>query len=181
MIAEELICNKIIILHFYFLAKHVYVVKPIEETHPNSWRRSFSAKEKDILKTIDSGNKVRREVTRTLKSIVKRKYPNIPSYVIKTALFHFCFHRPDVSWEKKDYVDRVFDMLALLQGYLNEKWLPNFFLPKQNLFSDYSDITLENMSNSIKVYWKKTNKIISLLNCEGELVIGSSLYIGTCT
>ena len=152
--------------------KHVYVTKPLEE-HPNSWRRSFSRQEKDLLKSIDSGNLVRRSVARTIKAIVKRKWKSIPSYAIKTILFHFCDHQTNVGkeqfWSTKNYEYRVFDFLALLQGYLHEKWLPNYFLPNQNLLKKHKEKTLENISTAIKCLWTSEAKVLKLLNSEGEL------------
>ena len=139
--------------------------------HPNSWRRSFSKTEKELLKKIDSGNQVRREVARTVKAIFKRRYKHIPSYVIKTALFHCCDQYTGVewTWNVEDYPYRVFDMLASLQGYLNEKWLPNYFLPNQNLLVKLGDKTLENTSAGIRCLLNSKKKVLNVLQSEGEL------------
>ena len=153
---------------FPFSEKHVYVTKPLDK-HPNSWRRSFSREEKDLLKKIDTGNLVKREVARTIKAIFKRRWKNIPSYAIKTALFHFCFHQNKIDWTSQGYPYRVFDLLAFLQGYLHEKWLPNYFLKNQNLLEKYEDVNLENISTGIKSVLSSEKKILKLLNSDGEL------------
>ena len=126
------------------------------------WKVSFSKQEKEILKGIDSNNGCRRKVIRTLKAIFKQDslLNNIPSYALKTALFHWIRYKPDVSWDRKEYVNRVFDMLALIQWYLDQNWLPNYFLPSQNLFRNCPPIVLDNIKNRIRGIRNNKNKFL---------------------
>ncbi|XP_066921015.1 cyclic GMP-AMP synthase-like receptor [Clytia hemisphaerica] len=152
--------------------KHIYVPKKIG-TDQNSWRRSFSKEEKALLRDIDSGNKNRREVARTLKAMIKKELKNIPSYAIKTTLLHICYGESKIDeelWVPQEYTNRVFDMLALLEGYFKEKWLPNYFLPTQNLLKSMNDRNLEQVENRLRGLRMSDKKFLSLTKTDGDLV-----------
>eukprot|EP00111_Clytia_hemisphaerica_P015577 TCONS_00045974-protein len=152
--------------------KHIYVPKKIG-TDQNSWRRSFSKEEKALLRDIDSGNKNRREVARTLKAMIKKELKNIPSYAIKTTLLHICYGESKIDeelWVPQEYTNRVFDMLALLEGYFKEKWLPNYFLPTQNLLKSMNDRNLEQVENRLRGLRMSHKKFLNLTKTDGDLV-----------
>jgi len=91
---------------------------------------------------------------------------NIPSYALKTALLHWHKYKPDVNWDKKHFVNRVFDMLALIYWYLDQHWLPNYFLPSQNLFRDFKPTVMDNIKNRIINIHASEKKFMNCIDIE---------------
>lgn len=133
-----------------------YIAKPVTSSKSapnasNSWRRSFSREEKELLKRIDKNNECRRKTVQILKAIFKRDtyLKRLSSFHLKAVLLHAVEQKVALEWHVNSY-ERVFDMLGFTQQFLEEKFLPNYFIRSMNVLYDFDDDLIANILESIK-------------------------------
>lgn len=124
------------------------------------WRKSFSLKEKEMLKKMDEDGGCRHELLRIVKSIIKNRqtyFGKLKSYHVKTAFMHY-MTKVGQNW-CSDYAlgEHFLGFLEQLQRYLENKTLPHYWLDgRVNLLDDIdSEIAIDNMARdleNIKVY-----------------------------
>ena len=136
---------------FKLANKDLYVAKAPKGGNPNAWRRSTSLIEKDVLTTIDSGNKIKRHCVRILKAICEKEagFKLLYSYHFKTALLHLN-DRSDLKWTPADLGPRTMDLLEYLQRCLEKKRLPHKYVPQINLLEGKDAIACDGLANRIK-------------------------------
>ena len=141
---------------FYIGEMVRYIAKSVTSSKSSlnassSWRRSFSREEKELLKRIDKNNECRRKTVQIVKAIFKRdKYlKRLTSFHLKAVLLHAVEQEIILEWHVNSY-ERVFDVLGFIQQFLEEKFLPNFFIRSMNVLCDFDDDLIANILESIK-------------------------------
>ncbi|XP_022608687.1 cyclic GMP-AMP synthase [Seriola dumerili] len=130
------------------------------------WRISFSHVEKDILKNHGSVKTCcekegehccRKDCLKLLKhllSLLKEKntsFDKFCSYHAKTTFFHACCTRTkDSDWMASDLSQCFQQLLKDFVGHLEEGFLPNFFIPGQNLLSGPGRKKCDSLAHCIK-------------------------------
>uniref|UniRef100_A0A3Q3AYY7 Cyclic GMP-AMP synthase a n=2 Tax=Kryptolebias marmoratus TaxID=37003 RepID=A0A3Q3AYY7_KRYMA len=130
------------------------------------WRVSFSHIEKDIIKNHGSDKTCcekrgasccRKDCLKLLKHLLHLYKENDPalnkfcSYHAKTTLLHACCSRTkDSEWSASD-LTRCFELLLQdFEGHLRRGELYNFFIPSQNLLTDFGKTACQTFANRIK-------------------------------
>ena len=151
-----------------------YVAKPTNEPTMseeliNSWRRSTSKKEKELLKSVDRNNECRRKSIQIVKAICKREatLQTLTSFHLKTILFHLVKQNVPLKWGPNDFYERVFDILGFIQQYLEAKYLPQYFIPSMNILhsSSFNESQLSNMLDRVKKLRSSEVKFIRAIKC----------------
>ena len=135
-----------------------YVAKPYTGRRQVSnrdllWRQSFSLKEKGILEHMDRDSGCRHELLRILKTIVKRNptyFGSLDSYHLKTSFMHY-MKKEVQGWNGGSALEKHFlGFLRALQSYLENGYLPHYWLPGVNLLEDINPMATRNMADRVK-------------------------------
>ena len=97
------------------------------------WRLSFSRAENRLIQTWTSAQKI---VYHLLRYLRKKCLPVaflISSYDLKTLLLWNCEKQPPSFWEA-NVITICSDLLGCLLKHINDRYLPNYFIPHTNLF-----------------------------------------------
>ena len=148
--AKETLLSVDLVLCFQIGPDDYFVAKPYEGRTPvcNAellWRQSFSLKEKKMLKGMD---KDRRELLRTVKTILKREttFARLTSYHLKTAFMHYMTNTTENLSGDRSLEEHFLGFLGALQNSLTNRQLPNYWQPHINLLQDINQKVLENMA-----------------------------------
>lgn len=135
----------------------------------NSWRRSTSKEEKDLLKCVDGNNECRKKSIQIVKAICKSEttFQKLTSFHLKTILFHLVKQNVPLKWGPNDFYERVFDILGFIQQYLEAKYLPQYFIPSMNILhsSSFNESQLSNMLDRVKKLRSSEVKFIRAIKC----------------
>ena len=135
----------------------------------NSWRRSTSKEEKDLLKCVDGNNECRKKSIQIVKAICKSEttFQKLTSFHLKTILFHLVKQNVPLKWGPNDFYERVFDILGFIQQYLEAKYLPQYFIPSMNILhsSSFNESQLSNMLDRVKNLRSSEVKFIRAIKC----------------
>ena len=139
--------------------------------HPKLlWRRSFSLKEKAMLKHMDRDGGCRHELLRIVKTLVKRPRASLrklESYHLKTAFMHYMEENPS-NWAGESSLEEHFvGFLQKMQMYLEKSYLPHYWLPSINLFEDIRPVVVAHMTARVKSLLRRKAKMNKLLECPG--------------
>ena len=135
-----------------------YVAKPYTGRKQVSnrdflWRQSFSLKEKEILEHMDRDSGCRHELLRIVKTIVNRERTSLgslESYHLKTAFMHYMTKEVQ-GWNGGSALEKHFlGFLRALQNYLENGYLPHYWLPRVNLLEDINPVVTRNMADRVK-------------------------------
>ena len=135
-----------------------YVAKPYTGHRQVSnrdllWRQSFSLKEKGILEHMDRDSGCRHELLRIVKTIVNREPTSLgrlESYHLKTAFMHY-MKKEVQGWNGGSALEKHFlGFLRALQSYLENGYLPHYWLPRVNLLEDINPVVTRNMADRVK-------------------------------
>ena len=145
-----------------------YVAKPIKGSSSplNTWRRSFSMKEKRALATLDWDNGCRKQVLRVLKVIRNREAGLAPltSYHLKTALFRKIDELSSpLQWRSHCLGQRLMDVIGQMEKELGRGNMPHYYLPEVNLLDGLSGITISNMQHRLSRLWNSRQEMMRLL------------------
>ena len=150
-----------------------YVAKPVSNTGKldllsNSWRRSTSSEEKELIKEIDGNNECRKKCFRTVKAICKGESTLRPlsSFHLKMIFFHVLDQFPLMTWEPDDFCERVFQFLGFIEQYLEVETLPHYFNRAMKIFrtSHFSDKHIENMFDRIRILRTEEDKFKKVIS-----------------
>ena len=135
-----------------------YVAKPYTGHRQVSnrdllWRQSFSLEEKEILQSMDIDSGCRHELLRIVKTIVNRERTSLgslESYHLKTAFMHY-MKKEVQGWTGGSALEKHFlGFLRALQSYLENRYLPHYWLPDVNLLEDINPVVTKNMADRVK-------------------------------
>ena len=117
------------------------------------WRQSFSLQEKEILQSMDIDSGCRHELLRIVKTIVNRERTSLgslESYHLKTAFMHY--RKKEVQgWNRGSALEKHFlGFLRALQSYLENRYLPHYWLSDVNLLEDINPVVTRNMADRVK-------------------------------
>jgi hypothetical protein len=119
--------------------------------YKNLWRQSFAKEEDAMMKSLETENGCQKDCLRILKAISMNDYTTplhlVEPYVFKTVLFHLS--QVEENWDKQVLAERVIDMFMALDGYLNQKKLPNYFNLNVNLLESYTDIFVRELKHYV--------------------------------
>ena len=117
------------------------------------WRQSFSLQEKGILEHMDRDFGCRHELLRIVKTIVNRERTSLgslESYHLKTAFMHY-MKKEVHGWNDGSALEKHFlGFLRALQSYLENGYLPHYWLPDVNLLEDINPVVTKNMADRVK-------------------------------
>lgn len=119
--------------------------------YKNLWRRSYVEEEEAMMKSLTSQNGCQKDCLRILKAISMNDYGSplhlVEPYVFKTILFHLS--QIEENWDKQVLAERVIDMFMVLDRFLDQRKLPNYFNADVNLFESYTDIYLRELKHYV--------------------------------
>eukprot|EP00794_Sanderia_malayensis_P003739 gene3739-4261_t len=147
-------CPKITIQHDLLSMATESTLLPLnanEKRISTAWRISFYFAEKNKLRTIGQG--CRMKILRILTEIRdnESELKSLSSYHLKTILFKMSSEiSDDAVWSNENIVNRFFDFLNELKSCLIARCLPHFFLREPefaavNLLEGMEDKTLDDM------------------------------------
>lgn len=140
----------------------------------NSWRKSYSLREKAKLKDLDVDGGCRKKVLRFLKAMTNTDYAlkGICSYDWKNLLFHLDDKKEKLTWKsEEDFVEKVFYSIRLMAYFVENKDLPLYFQPKKpkiNLFCDMDDKTRNRIRSRLMSLYTNEKKFSKKINSTNE-------------
>ena len=183
------ICNSCIWFSVYLVAvcrishDDCYVAKPykllnsepvvLNSFNNNTWKFSFSLKEKQLFDGMDRDSLCRKPAMRVLKAFLSKNNELIclTSYHVKTILLHNLEDRDNPfniskRWWPQNKVlgARVAELHCDLCRALKYKELKHYFVPEENLLSDINPIALDNMANRVKRLCTNKKEIMNILS-----------------
>ena len=102
---------------------------------------SFARAENVLFNKLNEDNKVLTDCLRMLKFLCGLLFDRpqlLKSYHMQTIVLHAAERAPPSHWKETNFVKHVLDLLDDLLHYLVTQNLPNYFVPQQNLFEQFS-------------------------------------------
>ena len=102
---------------------------------------SFAGAENVLLNKLNKDNKVLTDCLRMLKLLCGLLFDRpqlLKSYHMQTIVLHAAERAPPSHWKANNFVKHLLDLLDDLLHYLVTQNLPNYFVPQQNLFEQFS-------------------------------------------
>ncbi|XP_033108685.1 mitochondrial dynamics protein MID51-like [Anneissia japonica] len=128
------------------------------------WRRSYTKKEQIIVREMDWEHECRRTCLKILKTIQKKRGSSqlgmLSSYHLKTCMLHLNDDTSIGSWHQDNLHHRFKDLLWKLIKFLEDRNLPNFYNPSENLFEKYSEESLRNILRWLRGIMRTDQNII---------------------
>ncbi|XP_033108720.1 cyclic GMP-AMP synthase-like [Anneissia japonica] len=130
------------------------------------WRRSYTEKEKLIVRGMDWEHECHRACLKILKTIQKKRGSSqlgmLSSYHLKTCMLHLNddTSSPIGSWHQDELHHRFKDLLSTLIKFLEDRKLPNFHNPTENLFEQYTHESLGNILRWLQGNMRSEQKLI---------------------
>ena len=120
-------------------------VKDDPTANPAFWQISTAQVEAQIMTSIDEDGGCRKKVLQLAKYFKGKSvggwYP-LASYHLKTILLHMNAEKKQATkWAEKMLVPRFKELIDRLLKHLRSGSLPNFFIPKANLFEGKTDLS----------------------------------------
>ena len=120
-------------------------VKHDPTANPAFWQISTAQVEAQIINSIDKDGGCRKKVLQLAKYFKGKSvggwYP-LASYHLKTILLHMNAEKKQATkWAEKMLVPRFKELIDRLLKHLRSGSLPNFFIPKANLFEGKTDLS----------------------------------------
>ncbi|XP_061196669.1 uncharacterized protein LOC133204942 [Saccostrea echinata] len=137
----------------------------LSKTNDIEWRLSFTMAEKVLMKKWSKTHLNCYYLLKQLKTIHLADPDCLKSYHIKTVLFWMTEVLPITYWCRENLLKLFAKSLHILQWFLFQHWLPNYFIPENNMIDHKSREECQNVSI----------KISSLLTGKMELVIAELL------
>ena len=102
------------------------------------WRLSFSRAENRLIQTWTPIQKIVYHLLRYLRKKCSPIACLISSYDLKTLMLWNCEKQPHSYWEG-NVIAISSDLLGRLLKHINDRYLPNYFIPQSNLFEVRTD------------------------------------------
>lgn len=102
---------------------------------------SFARAENVLLNKLNEDNKVLTDCLRMLKFLCGLLFDRpqlLKSYHMQTIVLHAAERAPPSHWKATNFVKHLLDLLDDLLHHLVTQNLPNYFVPQQNLFEQFS-------------------------------------------
>ena len=156
-------------------AKIELVPRVKKEPFPNTafWQISTAQVETQMIKAMDGDGGCRRKVlqlTKYFKAKTRRGWYPLATYHLKTILLHLNDKRkrPE-DWAQGMLVPRFKEFIDRLLEHLQNRSLPNFFIPAENLFTDRIDfqLAIAGVNDFLKTLWLDPGALLS--RREGEI------------
>ena len=129
------------------------------------WRYAFNQAEKTLLlDTVPIQNNCRRRVLKVMKGFNEDYKWKLKSFHIKTLMLHqFQSESPDI-WTDKNFLLCLKWSMNRLFGFLHDRKLPHFFLPRVNLFENLELMEINRITEFITRFQKDTVTVLKEVN-----------------
>lgn len=106
------------------------------------WRISFSFAEVFLSERLTVKQKATFCLFKTIFKSGCHNMDQVSSYCLKTLFYWELEKIPSECWSDEEYSKRLLCLFDELLLYLNQKYLPHYFLPKLNLFEEITDFSV---------------------------------------
>ena len=108
---------------------------PFGEISDFDWRISFSHAERELMWSLDSSRMLCFDFLKRLSKILKQRFPTCyQSYYLKTSFFWILENSQPDKWHPNSTIERATDCITWLMENLRAESIPNYFIPKNNIF-----------------------------------------------
>ena len=130
---------------------------------------SFARAENILLNKLNEDNPVLTDCLRMLKFLCEMHFDRpqlLKSYHMQTIVLLAAERLPLSHWKADNFVKHLLDLLDDLLHFLVAQYLPNYFVPTQNLFQQFSHDFLIDVAKRVSKVRKDPIKYLTLSNSQ---------------
>ncbi|XP_013416040.1 uncharacterized protein LOC106177725 [Lingula anatina] len=135
------------------------------------WRISTVVAERTLIRSFNDTQHRTYFILKYIKSLIAaeidERFENqnvLCSYHMKTVMFWMVHETPPELWQRGSLVRCVKECLARLQSFVDEGYLPVYFVPENNLLDTATDVQLKLLSYAIKSYRVNISLVLMMIS-----------------